>query len=1027
MLFGCGGGLIGMALVAVLAWRFAARLPDANAQVPANPLPILVTLLHPQPESRWPADAFLPVRAVVVSQRPIVSLELWADGQLVQTQIPAGGEQMSAEWQWMPVVDGDHQLVVKATTSIGEHVFSNVVNIHADAPVGFSLLDTSGLGADGQPNFIPQPPLEIAGSAPQPVVLPEGGFSPSTASPAPLKLWWERTFNPPAQPPAPPKLRAVSDGCTVRLLIEDQSDNESGFFVYRAEAGESVLQRVDSLGSHAGSGTLEYTEPGRGGPLLYTVSAFNAVGESASDPVQVTFNDADCLAAVGLTLEKGLLHLPPAVEQIYFYYSVNRGAFNRFPASSFTFLTSNEGMLDLSGFLDALVAVWPEIVQTVDVELWGWQGATLVELGKQHLVVDFTDLKVCNLGTNCVGDVASTFRSNYGEIDPAASDQRREFYWSTNAPHATAALWQISTQPFQGDFQPRPPGLLASGCVSGDSGGSFIVDFASLGESHSLPMGCGTDSLLPYIQLSGFHPWVSYKVETPHTLYVRITPMSGNQPAGCPSKSVVIRLETNETNIQPITLNHLPNPYRVEIVSFSPIDWADPAYWGCVYIRSLDYPTIWNSMRNSTPKMISDETITSMATELYNRLNTAMINGWAVCPAPAKDEDESVVAEWGEMLVEGLKEVWGSIVEVFNSLKNGIVEVAAGIINALGIECGQTCKARLMTGLEIGITYFTGIPPTLPNFDELKEMGIQYAIELAAAEAGIPCPEECKEALREGLEQVFEAVKADHAQPGCVSENYAQVMGKQPLCLPPGVETEPVPEGMLQPAVATIRVTNTTPAVPEMYNFNDQPAYVVRLKVKATNPNLTGKTLLYSYRYSVTQPLTESGQNDTLEGEVSDWVNDLLSSQFQSTQSGYILLQVPIAGDLIGQPFQTEDIPIPALSPGESVVIPVALRQTAFDYYIPQHALALKYELQNRGLTLDDVGGLGGDLYHGPVFDWSCLYQSAQLEVTAEVYCLSVPEGLVGQTAPTSESKLVACESKATPLVIWEATSPCAP
>ncbi len=477
-----------------------------------------------------------------------------------------------------------------------------------------------------------------------------------------------------------------------------------------------------------------------------------------------------------------------------------------------------------------------------------------------------------------------------------------------------------------------------------------------------------------------------------------------------------------------MVLDHLPNPYHIEITSFSPIKWADPTYWGCVYIKSLDYNTIWNSLRSSLPSTFSDQQVTQLAQHTYNLLNTAMLNGQPVCPAPYEKPDESIFSEWGDMLMSALNEVWNTIVDAFNALKNGIVEIAANVINALGIECGQTCKERLMTGLEIGITYFTGIPPTLPNFEELKEMGMDYAIELAAAEAGVPCPQECKDVLRSGLEQVFDAAfKQNQNQPGCVSENYSQAMGKAPLCLPPGVETEPVPEGLVHPAMVTLKVTNTTPGVSPLYSYADQPAYVVRLEVKVNNPHLVGKTLTYTYRYSVQKPLVEpSSDNPQSKTPLPDWMQELLETGMpETTESGFIVLHVPITGELIGSAFVSQSISIPALAPSQSVTIPVSL-QPAYDYLIPQHALALYAELNNRGLTLDDVEGrFGGD--NGRTYDWGCLYKSGQIQVNAKLYCLSVPPGLPGQTAPGPDSKMVPCESEAAPWVEWETSNACVP
>ncbi|MFZ6020922.1 MAG: hypothetical protein ACOYXO_15050 [Chloroflexota bacterium] len=105
------------------------------------------------------------------------------------------------------------------------------------------------------------------------------------------------------------------------------------------------------------------------------------------------------------------------------------------------------------------------------------------------------------------------------------------------------------------------------------------------------------------------------------------------------------------------------------------------------------------------------------------------------------------------------------------------------------------------------------------------------------------------------------------------------------------------------------------------------------------------------------------------------------------------------------------------------MTIPVHL-QPAYDYLIPQHILALLNELEAHGLTLDDVGGWYGGL---PPNDWDCLYRSGRIWITAQLYCLSTPNGLPGQTAPTADSQLVPCSDDAATWFTNEPSDVCGP
>lgn len=1005
-LFGLVFAAVG--IVGFFAARFVFQLPDAETQLSVSNRSALVTILNPLQGSRWPADAFIPVGALVISQHKITAAELWADGRLISTKTPAwqdGQMQTTVQWQWMPGKPGGHTLLVRAKTETGETVFSNLVRIDASSPAGFRWVDLSQADENGNPVLVAEMPVEIPEQNESVVVPPPQTLAAPENKPNRLALWLERSFFVPNQRPAAPDLSAATDGCSVHLFVGDNSEDDRGFFLYRALPGSSAFELVDEFGSSPGTGVLQYTDTTAKGPVQYYVSAFNASGEAPSNPIQVTFSDAACLAAEGLTFDGRRLVLPQEVQLAYFYFSVNQQPFNRFPIHPDQFLTPDGKGIELTNFLEALTGYWPQPPQTLDLEVWGWQDDTLVALGRQHIRLDFTDLKICNLGTNCIGDVASTFRSHYGRIASDSPDQQYEFYWMSNAAGTTNALWQIASMPFDGDFHPHPLGLLASGCVEGQTGGSFTVDFAHL-EQYSPDQTACVENFHPYfehIQLGVPSFWKTLPAEEPRMLYARIIPMSGNQPAGRASNTVVIRYTPAETAIEPVVLDHLPNPYHLEITSFSPIKWANPSLWGCVYIKNLDYNAIWESYRKSLASTFTDEQVTLFAQQIYNNLYPHMANHVPVCPPPYKGEDTSWLEEMGKAFWSALKEAWSEITALFNELKNGIVNLVAEVINALGFECNQTCKNGLMTGLEIGMTYFTGIPPSLPTFDELKNAGIDYMIELAASEAGVPCPQECKSVMRSVLNEMFETFEKSQGQPGCVSEDWAKLWGKSPLCFPEGVETEAMPEGLLQPAVVTIKLSNVLPNTP-LYQYDNQPAYVVRLKVSEINPHLNGKVLNYYYKYTV-----------KTSGFAGFW---------SETEQGFFGLSVPITGEISGLPFYSESIPVPALAPGDSVTIPVNLRPTSFDYFIPQHILALFSQLDELGLTIENVedGWQGGGLN-----DWECLYKSGQIQITAQVYCLSTPPGIPGQIAPGPDSKLVPCSDEAAVWSAVEPSNPCVP
>jgi len=265
---------------------------------------------------------------------------------------------------------------------------------------------------------------------------------------------------------------------------------------------------------------------------------------------------------------------------------------------------------------------------------------------------------------------------------------------------------------------------------------------------------------------------------------------------------------------------------------------------------------------------------------------------------------------------------------------------------------------------------------------------------MAAAEAGIPCPEECQQILREGVEDVVNAAAQNNSQPGCVNENWANVLGKHSLCLPPGVETAAVPEGVSEPARAAVKVTRVGQGPPGQFQYDGQPAYMINVRFTAENTQLSGATIPYTYSYL-------------------DW--DKGYKEFFTVSAPVTKLQNDV--------FDSQTLPIPPLAPGESITIPLSL--TPHTYYIPEHLHSLMIELNSRDLEIGEVGGIGGS--RGSLFDWLCLYNGGTIKIEASISCLSVPGGLIGSTSPTEDSELVPCGAPAEPITFQENSDACYP
>lgn len=1011
-------------LTGLFFWSYS-KVPSLAQQFPQNQTPLSISIISPDNKSSWPADAFVPVQVTIQSETELKILELWVDGTLVESIQPEqSGQFISTHlFRWLPFVTGGHRLLIRAQDQTGHIAVSNILNLTAAEPTGFGIVPIGSTPAE-ELQHVDLLPSGFGGNVPESFTPPvENPELPGVQNHAPnnFALWLGSYFSADQTLPGIPVLSVKIEGCSVFLSIHDKSDNELGYFIYRSTPGSSSFERIATIGLIALDTFYIYSDLDQKGPLDYYAAAFNTAGESPSAPVQVHFSDPECQANSLFAEEsgKGELTVPETLNLAYFYFAYNRGGYQRMPSDPEGFLNPTIHQFSFDSLIENLVKSAPYPVSELDLVLWGWEGDELVNLGSWHTLVDRSDLTICNLGTNCTGDVAKNYRSTFGEIASNVENQLREFYWTTTAQTTTAVLWQISTKPFSANFQPHPTGLVAAGCTEGSGNGSFLVDFADLNAYLPGPSGCGESQI-------AFDLGSAYAIENylpkhiGKTYYARFTPMAGNQPSGDPSNVVEIVYRPGEDIIEPVIVDHLPLIYQVEIIDFTPIKYMDFNYWGCVSIESLDYDQIWQSFKTSLGSVWQDQQITFITDQLYQRLEEVMANNQIVCPTSYQGgDDDSVLSEWGSSLMEGLNAFWESVNSLIETLKDTAVNITAGVINALGIPCDATCRAALRAGFEIAFTYFTGLPPSLPSFQELADEGINYAIQLAAAEAGIPCPEECQDALRSGLKEVLDLAIQAESQPACVDEDWAHLLGKNAFCFPSGVETKPVPEGVTDPASAVVKITrpeNTTGAPTPDYKYYDMPSYVLSLQVSGTNDQAAGKTYTYFYSYYQKSLLQSAGEGLPETGISLD--NFYQSS---STPESFILSVTP--SEVAGQVFQTQSIPIPPLTPGESFTIPMTLGQES--YYFREHILGLRSELNARGLDVVDVGGIDG--HRGVIFDWGCLYQGGLLKIEAEVLCLSVPSGLIGNTSPAEDSILVPCGAEAVPVFHQETSQPCQP
>jgi len=265
--------------------------------------------------------------------------------------------------------------------------------------------------------------------------------------------------------------------------------------------------------------------------------------------------------------------------------------------------------------------------------------------------------------------------------------------------------------------------------------------------------------------------------------------------------------------------------------------------------------------------------------------------------------------------------------------------------------------------VNVGLAY-VGLPPSLPNYDELQQASKGYVADLAVDQLGDDCPDKdaCKKLIQQGMDYMIAKVKESQNGTQCFNDALAESYGYFPICEPKGAFTLPSPYGQIQPAYVKIQITRHED-LPNS-DFPDHSQYVNNcdfyLDSGVDNSSLIGQQI-------------EVGIN----------------SQGQPV---YITAQT-----LSGELFKRVSAKIPDLAVGESIAVPFALTPASTDYdsfrhppydphdsfWIPEHLANLNY-----WATLNQTAVHGND-------DWRYLYSGGSAKLVLKGSCQTKVQGKI--------------------------------
>ncbi|MDW8325939.1 MAG: LysM domain-containing protein [Anaerolineales bacterium] len=657
--------------------------------------------------------------------------------------------------------------------------------------------------------------------------------------------------------------------------------------------------------------------------------------------------------------------LPPLFDKVYYYLSLNGGPWSRVPRLPGEFITPTYGMFNLDEVLQGVVSAPAQGTLRAEIDAWGWSGGTLLyigrfekvfvaESGREPFVVLAGQLDICDLpSSNC----AQGF-GNFGNEALTYEGGVYELRWAP-PPGAEGGVWQVSRWPFDEACAPDPVGVFRSGGVEITGLQTFFkVDFPAPGQdAYSIPIfqpGVGNVSLSS--------TWF------PQTYYVRVLPVFNGAVKCVPSNTVTLTVDPSTrpevTIIAPTPQPAAPTPplvFDVEIVNFKPIDFPDWKFYYCVVI-------VENPFYEKKAKVVDGWLGGPYIVDGKVTLLEYIKPGTVLCPKPYVYQEPPFLEQVGEFL----KDVINKISEVYAILKGLVVKLvvkaiplcyASEFVEAYKEEIDSVCNAAAEAIVSAAMAY-VGLPPSLPNYEQLKETAkgklTELAIQQLEEQTGLPCIEICQDFIRDRVDEMWEAGEEllNSKQAGCISEVDAHRLGFEPLCLPGNVKTQPDPRGVLHPAQVQVKVTRRS----------DAP--------NSALPN----SLLFDTKCDLT--VVSSAVNETWKGQ------SIFLGVNQYGKKEYWQGATLTAPDL----FKPERLSLPLyeMAPGESREFYFALQPNRGTF--PPHG-GSKFWLPGRlGLTQEYWYNHGQSPNIVASDDWEYYYLGSQLTIDAVASCTTSPK-----------------------------------
>jgi hypothetical protein len=440
------------------------------------------------------------------------------------------------------------------------------------------------------------------------------------------------------------------------------------------------------------------------------------------------------------------------------------------------------------------------------------------------------------------------------------------FRWSVPFGGVTHGIVQVGAGPFPTNAGPLSASTLAT-CIVAGSGGEFVVDLdagtctksgqppvtvvakdqgtygaivaSSAGIGGAVPDLVGEVDPLAEIEQQLYGPEAAPSDGAPWTeqLVVRVVPMTNDSWNGKLSNEVAFEVDRTPTappgvpaygmDVQLVTAPRAPD-FRYGNC-WELVGWQDPAAAtqaadaevAPLLAQALfsEYPVLPNAMFQ--PHYFWSEFTAQVKGPIcagcyhvgFTGLSGATVGlGGADCSSSSfwSDPVGWVVDNLGAPIVAVIKAIVDLAANGFAKLKGLAVDALLTITQCSGEWCTAIAEA-VVNGALIAI----GVPPTLPNFDQLVQAGkgelVDLAVDLAKA-AGVPCDEVGAAATLHGDDDLTceGAIGALLDEIGsAVNQQFGQIASAGGLHFPPDMIIKPWWAGQPGPAVVDVTITPT--------------------------------------------------------------------------------------------------------------------------------------------------------------------------------------------------------------------------